>query len=417
MTRTDDVPGLQALRGRIVAGRQTYEDGLLVMKGERISFCGAVEEFSAEQLGEAVDVPPSSDMTILPGFVDIHCHGANGGDFPSGVEDSARRAVAFLHSKGTTTLLASLVTASPEALIDSVRTQRLLAEEGLLAGIHLEGPFLSQSHCGAHDPDLLLDPDLDLAEELIAAAEGHLKTVTYAAELPLSAELVDLLTRHGVIPSLGHTGAETGTAAASLARARVGLVAAGYEGYRGRPTVTHLFNGMPTMHHRSPGPVAACLREARAGNVTVELIADGTHLDPHAVRTVFDLVGGENIVLVTDSMAATGLGDGHYELGGSAVTVSSGRATKDSTGGIAGGTATMLDVVRSTVRAGVPLDVAVASAASVPAAVLGLSEEAGTLRAGLRADAVIVDDGLALLGVLRGGDWLTPLPQVPAAVG
>lgn len=407
----------EVLRGRIVTGRRIYEDGLLVIEGDRITYCGPAADFVAKESSQSLDVPPGSAMTILPGFVDIHCHGANGGDFPSGVEESARRAVAFLHSKGTTTLLASLVTATPNALLHGVRTQRLLADEGLVAGIHLEGPFLAHSHCGAHDPELLMDPDLDLAQELISAAGGHLKTVTYAAELPRASELVDLLTGHGVIPSLGHTGAGTAAAADSLARARAGLAAAGYEGYPGRPTATHLFNGMPSMHHRSPGPVAACLREARAQNVTVELIADGTHLDPQTVRTVFELVGGDSIALVTDSMAATGLGDGHYELGRSAVTVSGGRATKDSTGGIAGGTATMLDVVRSTVRAGVPLDIAVYSATTVPAAVLGISDEVGSLRPGLRADVVVVDDSLALLGVLRAGEWLTPLPHLETAAG
>jgi N-acetylglucosamine-6-phosphate deacetylase len=411
MMRHDDrAAPTQVLRGRIVTGGRIYDDGLLIMEGDRITYCGSAGEYPREQFSRPVDIPPSSETTILPGFVDIHCHGASGGEFPSGAEESARRAITFLHSRGTTTLLASLVTASPNSLIGAVRNQKLLADEGLLAGIHLEGPFLAHSHCGAHDPNLLMAPDLNLAEALLNAADGYLKTMTYAAELPGAPELVDLLARHGVIPSLGHTGAGTDTAAASLARARMSLAAAGYQGYRGRPTVTHLFNGMPPMHHRSPGPVAACLREARAGNVTVELIADGTHLDPQMVRTVFELVGAENIVLVTDSMAAAGLSDGHYALGGSAVTVSEGRATKDSTGGLAGGTATMLDVVRGTVRAGVPLQVAVESATSVPAAVLGLSAEVGSLRAGLRADVVIVDDSLALLGVLRAGQWLTALP-------
>jgi N-acetylglucosamine-6-phosphate deacetylase len=174
-----------------------------------------------------------------------------------------------------------------------------------------------------------------------------------------------------------------------------------------RPTVTHLFNAMPTLHHRAPGPVSACLSAARAGNAVVELIADGVHLAPETVKTVFELVGADNIALVTDSMAATGLADGQYRLGTLAVTVDGGVARVDNTGAIAGGTATLLDVVRSTVAAGVPMQDAVTSATAVPAAVLGLSRQAGDLCAGMPADVVVVDPGLNLAGVLRRGEWVT----------
>ena len=183
----------------------------------------------------------------------------------------------------------------------------------------------------------------------------------------------------------------------------------GFDGYSGRPTVTHLFNGMPPLHHRSPGPVAACLRIAKAGNAVVELIADNAHLDPQTVLTVFDLVGSDNISLVTDSMAATGLPDGPYHLGPSAVTVRDGIATLDRTGSLAGGTAVLLDVVRRTVAAGVSLEDAVASATAVPANVLGLADELGSLRLGLRADALVVTADLRLLAVMREGSWLDPL--------
>jgi N-acetylglucosamine-6-phosphate deacetylase len=148
------------------------------------------------------------------------------------------------------------------------------------------------------------------------------------------------------------------------------------------------------------------LRTAQEGKAVVELIADGTHLDPSTVATVFQLVGAANIVLVTDSMAAAGLADGNYMLGPSPVTVTDGVAILDATGSIAGGTATMLDVVRRTVAAGVGLADAVCSATAVPAAVLGLADELGGLRRGLRADLVVVDKELRLAGVLRNGDWL-----------
>jgi N-acetylglucosamine-6-phosphate deacetylase len=328
-------------------------------------------------------------------------------DFPGADEEQARRAVAFLHGLGTTTLLASLVTASRDDLLRGVGLFSQLDDEGLVAGVHAEGPFLSHARCGAQNPDFLLEPDVDFAMELIEASEGSLATMTYAPELPGAADLVDLLTAHGVTPSLGHTACDDATAEASLEQARDGLTAAGFDGAEGVPTVTHLFNGMPPLHHRSPGPVAACLRSAAAGAAVVELVADGVHLAPATVRTVFELVGSANIALVTDSMAAAGLSDGHYMLGPSPVTVAGGVATLDANGSIAGGTATLLEVVARTAAAGVPLADAVLSATAVPAAVLGRSDEFGSLRRGLRADIVATDADLGLAAVVRAGAVLT----------
>ncbi|HCC39048.1 MAG TPA: N-acetylglucosamine-6-phosphate deacetylase, partial [Arthrobacter bacterium] len=347
---------------------------------------------------EELELPPGS--MILPGLVDLHCHGAVGGDFPSGDSEAARTAVDFLHRSGTTTLLASLVTASREDLLRGMETLRLLADEGLIAGIHAEGPFLSHARCGAQDPRFLREPDLHLLAELLDAAGGHLRTMTYAPELPGADTVVRMLAAQGVTPSLGHTDADARTTAASLAGAAELLAASGL-GTVSRPTVTHLFNGMPPLHHRSPGPVAACLRLAGAGTIAVELIADGAHLDPETVRMVFELVGAENVVLVTDSMAATGLPDGDYELGPAAVSVSGAVARLRSNGTLAGGTATLLDVVRRTVDAGVAPATAVQSATAVPAAIIGQEQEIGSLRAGLRADVVVVDRNFRRVLVLR----------------
>jgi N-acetylglucosamine-6-phosphate deacetylase len=216
--------------------------------------------------------------------------------------------------------------------------------------------------------------------------------------------MVRLLAENGVTPSLGHTDADARTTAASLTAAAELLQAAG-RGPASRPTVTHLFNGMPPLHHRSPGPVAACLRLAAAGSVAVELIADGVHLDPETVRMVFDLVGAENVVLVTDSMAATGLPDGEYELGPQSVSVS-GAVARLSDGTLAGGTATLLDVVRRTIGAGVEAAAAVLSATAVPATVIGRQQDLGSLRAGMRADVVVVDASFERLLVMRAGQLL-----------
>jgi N-acetylglucosamine-6-phosphate deacetylase len=393
------------LRGRLVSATMDIADGLLAVDGGWITYAGPASEFPGG-LGLADKVP---GRIILPGLVDLHCHGALGADFSEGSAVGARSAARYLHSRGTTTLLASLVTGTPEHLVRNLKVLRTLTDEGLIAGAHLEGPFLAPGQSGAHDPALLLQPDPGLTADLLEAAGPSLVSMTLAAELPGAANLVDLLSARGIIPALGHTAADHSIAAAFLEQAAVGLADPANPTGRIRPTVTHLFNAMPSLHHRAPGPVSASLSAAHAGNAVVELIADGVHLAPETVKMVFDLVGAENIALVTDSMAATGLQDGHYRLGALAATVDHGVARVDGTGAIAGGTATLLDVVQSTVAAGVTLQEATTAATAVPASVLGLSAQAGDLRAGMPADVVIVDPDLNLAGVLRRGTWETPL--------
>ncbi|MHA7290768.1 N-acetylglucosamine-6-phosphate deacetylase [Arthrobacter sp. MDT3-24] len=396
-------PGNYLLAGTVLTDGSIQDDAVVAVADGRIAYVGpraGLDESLTDC--EELELPPGS--MILPGLVDLHCHGAVGGDFPSGDSAAARTAVDFLHRSGTTTLLASTVTASRDDLLRSLETLRLLADEGLIAGIHAEGPFLSHARCGAQDPRYLREPDLPLLGELLAAAGGHLRTMTYAPELPGADAVVRMLAEHGVTPSLGHTDADARTTAASLTEAAELLAASGL-GTVSRPTITHLFNGMPPLHHRSPGPVAACLRLAGAGTIAVELIADGAHLDPETVRMVFELVGAENVVLVTDSMAATGLPDGDYELGPAAVSVS-GAVARLSNGTLAGGTATLLDVVRRTINAGVEPAAAVLSATAVPAAIIGQPQEFGSLRAGLRADVVVVDPNFRRVLVLREGRTL-----------
>jgi N-acetylglucosamine-6-phosphate deacetylase len=392
------------LRGTLLSDGAVTPDSVVAVKDGRIAYAGPGGGFDAGHFPGAEELPLPHGSSLLPGLVDLHCHGAAGGGFPTGDDRACREAVDFLHRNGTTTLLASLVTAPGDELVRSLGVLKILAAEGLIAGVHSEGPFLSSARCGAQNPRWLRDPDPELLRHLLAAAGGALQTMTYAPELPGASGLLRILTDHGVTPSLGHTDADARSAAASLTEAAdlIGK-AAGAFGPQARPTVTHLFNGMPPLHHRSPGPVAACLRLAAAGTVVVELVGDGVHLDPETVRMVFDLVGAEGIALVTDSMAATGLPDGDYELGSSDVVVHDGVATLRSNGALAGGTATLLEVVRTTIAAGVSPADAVMAATLVPARVLGLETEIGGLRAGMRADVIAVDRGFELVTVLRGG--------------
>ena len=407
MTPTSPKDGRGFLRGTVLTPDDLVPNGVLAYEGGRIAYAGPETGFDDAGWPEAVGVPEGA--LILPGLVDLHCHGALGRDFTTADIDGVRAAAGYLHSSGTTTLLASTVTAPREELLAAAQRLGTLAREGLVAGIHAEGPFLSPARRGAQDPAHLRLPDPDFVDELLRASDNELVTMTYAPELPGAEDLVDRLVSRGVTPSLGHTDANDATAAASLESAREEMEEAGFDGYAPRPTVTHLFNGMAPLHHRSPGPAAACLRAARRGDAVVEVIADGIHMDPAMIKTVFELAGGDNVALVSDSVAATGLGDGSYTLGNLAVSVAGGTA-RIAGGSLAGSTATLLQCLARAVSAGVPLVDAVRSATMVPADVLGLADEVGALRRGLRADAVVVTADLGLHAVLRCGAWL-PSPE------
>jgi N-acetylglucosamine-6-phosphate deacetylase len=401
------------IAGRILTGSMDLDEGLLAIEAGRIAYAGPEKDYAHQGPADIHRMDP--DVMVLPGLVDLHCHGGFGTDFPSADEEAARETVGYLHRSGTTTLLASLVTASREDLLRAISSFTALAAEGMIAGIHLEGPFLSPDRCGAQNPQWIRDPDLALAAELISAAHGAVKTMTYAPELPRAAELVDLLVSRGVVPSIGHTDADAVTTRNFLLHAHQQLSDADADAATGRTgTVTHLFNGMPPMHHRSPGPIPACLQAAKGGKAVLELIADDTHLDPQIVSAVFDLVGAGNIALVTDSMAAAGLADGTYSLGPSTVQVQDGVARLSTTGSIAGGTATMLEVLQRTIAAGVAPREAVCAASTTPARILGLSGDVGDLRPGLRADLMTVTTEFQLQAVMRSGTWLEPhLPRTP----
>lgn len=396
---TGDIPDV--VRGRVVTPDAVLEDGVVLHAAGRITWVGPADQVPPTASGR---LPDPDGRTVLPGLVDVHCHGGGGASFPDSTDPDTARVAAREHLEhGTTSLVASLVTARPETLHERVAVLAELAEAGELAGIHLEGPFLSRARCGAQDPGLMIEADARLVRELAATARGHLVTMTVAPEV--AGVLGDdgalrALTEVGAVPSVGHTDATADVVERALHDAWQ-LLAASERSHR--PTATHLFNGMRTMHHRDPGPVAACLAAAARGQAVVELVADGVHLAPATVRSVFDLVGPDAIALVTDAMAAAGMPDGRYDLGSVQVRVADGVARLAEGDAIAGGTAHLLDVVRATVDAGVGLVDAVRAASTTPAAVLGRGDVGG-LVAGLRADLVVVDGDLHPVRVLRGGE-------------
>lgn len=308
---------------------------------------------------------------VIADLVDIHCHGAVGHEF--GHSDAGSREAVLHHREaGTSRIVASLVSAGPERLAQQVDLLAPLVRDGELAGIHLEGPFLSAARRGAHDLATLAEPDPDLVDRLVeraaqAGAAHAVRHVTLAPELPGAERLIRRCVEVGVRPALGHTDAD-----AALTTQFLHLIA----DLQGAPAlVTHLFNGMPPFHHRAGGPAAAALRAAASGEAVVELIADGVHLAPDVVRMVFETVGPDAVALVSDATPATGLADGQHRLGTLDVVVEDGEARIPATGAVAGSTRTLAHGVRWAVSvAGVAGADALRSAQVTGARALGLGQ-------------------------------------------
>lgn len=376
------MPDLVISANRLITPAAVLAPGWLRVRADRI------EEVHQGRPPEpaSVQVP---DGIVCPGFVDAHVHGGGGDSFTAGTAGAARRVTAVHLAHGTTTMMASLVTDSSQRLHESVAALAPLVRDGTLCGIHLEGPWLSPDHRGAHDAAHLVDPDPALIESLLATGQGTIRMVTLAPELPGGLAAVRQLTEAGVVAAIGHTDATfEQTQAAIDAGARVG---------------THLFNAMRALHHREPGPVVALLD---APGTYVEVIADGVHLHPAVIRRVA-AAKGERLVLVTDAMAAAAAVDGMYQLGPMAVRVEHGTARLVSTGAIAGSTLTMAAALRYAVRtAELPLADAVRAATATPADMLGLPATVGRLTPGARADLVVLSDDLDVRRVMRAGRWV-----------
>jgi N-acetylglucosamine-6-phosphate deacetylase len=265
-----------------------------------------------------------------------------------------------------------------------------LAQQGDIAGIHFEGPFISPCRKGAHDEGLLRDPDPAEVRKLIDAAHGQARMMTLATELPGGLDSVRLLAEHGVIAAVGHTDA---TYEQTLRAIDAGATVA-----------THLFNAMPPLGHRAPGPIAALLEDER---VTVELINDGTHLHPAALRLAFHHAGAARVAFVTDAMDAAGFGDGRYMLGPLEVEVADGVARLVEGGSIAGSTLTLDRAFQRAVTVdGLPVEDVVRAISANPARLLGLDDRIGSLEPGKDADLVVLDADFALKGVMRRGEWV-----------
>lgn len=357
---------------------------------EQRDICMDGELFVAEAGGETVD---ASGLMAIPGLIDVHFHGCMGQDFCNGTEEAIRTMASYEASQGVLGICPATMTYPEEKLNTIADAAAAWVSAGAhpgcadLVGINMEGPFISPNKVGAQNPDYVQAPDAAMFRRVQERSGGLFKLVTLAPEVDGALEFVDEL-KDEVAVSVGHTCATYDEAAAAFAR--------------GAREVTHLWNAQPPLHHRDPAVIGAA---ADYDHVRVELICDGVHIHPAAIRATFKLFAGR-VVMIADSMEATGLDDGEYSLGGQKVFVHGNLATLES-GTIAGSATNLFDCLRFAVlKARIPLSEAVMASTLTPARAIGVDDRYGSIECGKVANVVLVDDELNIHGIYLRGEEL-----------
>jgi N-acetylglucosamine-6-phosphate deacetylase len=379
-------PRLLLRGGRLVGLDAVIEHGWLAVADGRIEALAAGEPERA--LTEHRDVLDLGGASVLPGFIDVHVHGAVGHEVMDGTVTGLADMSRFFATRGVTSFLATTWTAGRDQTISALRSVADATGTALpgaqLLGAHMEGPYLSLGRCGAHDPREVRAPDLDEARRFFDAAPVRLMTL--APELARAHELVDLCLEHGVRASVGHT-------EASFEQV---LEAASW----GVRHMTHTFNAMPPLHHRAPGPVGAAIM---LPELLAELIADNHHVHPAAMRAFLRAKGADGLVLITDALRPTGLGDGDYTIGGRPARVERG-VVRLADGTTAGSVLTMDRALRNLAAADGRSAESLWRTASRNAAVAaGVDDSKGVLAPGMDADLVVVDAEVNVAATIVGG--------------
>jgi N-acetylglucosamine-6-phosphate deacetylase len=335
----------------------------------------------------------ATDKIAVPGFVDVHIHGAGGHDVMEGTPEAISAVARTLAAHGTTSFVATTVTASPEATCRSIEgISRFIAiqhameqPQAEVLGIHFEGPFISSLRRGVHPVEWIKPPSAELLDKFLHAAGGNARILTIAPEILGAIPCIDAARTAGLVVAVGHTDA-------TYEQARLAIA-------HGARHAVHVYNAMRPFSHRDAGVIGAVLTSPE---VSAELIADGVHVDEPSMRILLRAKGAERVILVSDGISATGMPDGPYALGTLQVTVSGG-VCRNAEGKLAGSTLTLDRALRNIVALGTPLSDAVRMLTLNPASLLGIEFKKGALRVGADADVVLLDDSLHVVGVWTRG--------------
>jgi N-acetylglucosamine-6-phosphate deacetylase len=384
---------------RILTPEEEISDGIIVVEGSRITGLGHRDTISVPT--GAIDYV-AAGMTVVPGFVDVHIHGAGGHDVMEGSTRALDRITSLLARHGTTSLVATTVTApveetrrSLEGIARYIRAHENADEvrpesrpQAEIVGIHLEGPFLSKARRGVHPPEALARPSIETLDKFVEAADGLVRILTVAPELPDAMKMIAHAAARKIVVALGHTDADYDQARAAIEA--------------GARHSVHFYNAMRPFSHRDPGIVGAILTDPE---VTTEVIADLVHVAGPAIQVLLGAKGFDTVLLASDGIAATGMADGRYRLGNFEVTVKHGIA-QNSEGKLAGSTLTLDRALRNVMALGVCLKDAVRMATILPARRIGLAGKKGLIAEGADADLVVLTPDMRVAGVMTRGAGL-----------
>jgi len=376
--------------GRVLTPTAEINDAGILIREDVIE---AIGPRSSMTLPEGAEEIRAADKTAIPGFIDVHIHGAGGHDVMEGTAAALETITRKVSEYGTTSLLATTVTADADQTVRAVEgiagyiAQQYKTDEprAEVLGIHFEGPFISKQRRGVHPSDQIQLPSTETLSRFLKAAAGNARILTIAPEVLGAAPCIDAAREAGLVVSMGHTDATYEQARAAMAR--------------GARSATHVFNAMRPFSHRDPGVIGAVLTSP---DVNAELIADGVHVEEAAMKLLLLAKGAAHVTLVSDGLSATGMPDGKYMLGGFEVTVSGG-VCRNADGVLAGSTLTLDRALRNIVALGIPLSDAVRMLTLNPATLLGIEFKKGSLRVGADADVLLLDGGLHLAGVWARG--------------
>lgn len=384
----------QVVNARIITPTGIIDNGWLRVKNGLIKELGTTPDGNHSDFRNLKTFDAKAGW-VLPGFIDVHVHGGQGHDFMDADEEGLKAITQFHALHGTTSILATTLTASRAELTGVLeRVSKFMSTEmpySRVIGVHFEGPFINEKWKGAQNPQYIIPPQVEWLEDWVKQYPGIIKIQTLAPESVGALDYITKLSENGIVPSCGHTDATYDQ-----------IIAAADHGLR---HAVHTFNAMSVLHHRAPGTVGAVLTDDR---IVAEVIADGHHVHPACVKLITSAKGAHNVILVTDAMSGAGMSDGDYELGGLPVVMSCGIARLKETGSLAGSTLTMINAVRYLVReVGVSIADASRMASANPARQLGIDQLTGALEAGKAADFLLIDESLELQQIWIGGRLLS----------